>query len=108
MRCTIWSKYLRRPGGYIETHRLQGHAFLIRRDVFEEVGGFDAAFGRGYYEDVDLGRRLDHAAVGDLASILKQAFNTREGGRSDADAPSESWCAATAIFTFSRYSERGP
>jgi GT2 family glycosyltransferase len=52
-------QYLRRPGGYIETHRLQGHAFLIRRSVFEEVGGFDPAFGRGYYEDVDLGRRLN-------------------------------------------------
>ena len=53
------NQYLRRPGGYIETHRLQGHAFLIRRKVFEEIGGFDPAFGRGYYEDVDLGRRLD-------------------------------------------------
>lgn len=53
------SQYLRRPGGYIPTHRLQGHAFLIRRNVFQEAGGFDPAFGRGYYEDVDLGRRLD-------------------------------------------------
>ncbi|WON74932.1 glycosyltransferase family 2 protein [Nitrosospira sp. Is2] len=52
-------QYLRRPGGYIETYRLQGHAFLILRSVFEEVGGFDPAFGRGYYEDVDLGRRLN-------------------------------------------------
>lgn len=53
------SQYLRRPGGYIPTYRLQGHAFLIRRNVFQEAGGFDPAFGRGYYEDVDLGRRLD-------------------------------------------------
>jgi len=52
-------QYLRQPGGYIVTHRLQGHAFLIRRNVFQEIGGFDPAFGRGYYEDVDLGRRLD-------------------------------------------------
>lgn len=52
-------QYLRRPGGYILTHRLQGHAFLVRRDVFLEIGGFDPAFGRGYYEDIDLGRRLD-------------------------------------------------
>jgi GT2 family glycosyltransferase len=52
-------QYLRQPGGYIPTHRLQGHAFLVRRDVFMEIGGFDPAFGRGYYEDVDLGRRLE-------------------------------------------------
>jgi GT2 family glycosyltransferase len=52
-------RYSRTPGGYIPTHRLQGHAFLVRRDVFLELGGFDPAYGRGYYEDVDLGRRLD-------------------------------------------------
>jgi GT2 family glycosyltransferase len=50
---------MREPGGYIRTHRLRGHAFLIRRHVFHEIGGFDPAFGRGYYEDIDLGRRLD-------------------------------------------------
>ncbi len=32
---------------------------MIRRSVFQEVGGFDPAFGRGYYEDIDLGRRID-------------------------------------------------
>lgn len=52
-------QYMRAPGGYIRTYRLQGHAFLIRRKIFQESGGFDPAFGRGYYEDVDLGRRLD-------------------------------------------------
>lgn len=52
-------RYERRSGGYVHTHRLHGHAFLMRRAVFEEVGGFDSVFGRGYYEDIDLGRRLD-------------------------------------------------
>jgi GT2 family glycosyltransferase len=27
---------------------------LVRRRAFDDVGGFDAAFGAGYYEDVDL------------------------------------------------------
>ncbi len=53
------SRYLRRPGGYLQVYRFQGHAFLIRRRVFLEIGGFDSIFGRGYYEDIDLGRRLD-------------------------------------------------
>ncbi|WP_245728017.1 glycosyltransferase family 2 protein [Nitrosovibrio tenuis] len=52
-------RYVRKPGGYIRTHRLRGHAFLMRRGIFLEIGGFDAAFGRGYYEDTDLGRRLN-------------------------------------------------
>jgi hypothetical protein len=54
-----FDRYPRQPGGYILTHRLRGYAFLIRRDVFQKVGGFDPVFGRGYYEDIDLGRRLD-------------------------------------------------
>lgn len=53
------NQHIRQPGGYILTHRLAGYAFLIRRSVFQEVGGFDPAFGRGYYEDIDLGRRID-------------------------------------------------
>ena len=51
-------RYLRRPGGYIATYRLRGYAFLMRRTLFHAVGGLDLQFGRGYYEDVDLGRRL--------------------------------------------------
>ncbi len=54
-----FDRYPRQPGGYILTHRLRGYAFLIRRDVFQKIGGFDPVFGRGYYEDIDLGRRLD-------------------------------------------------
>ena len=54
-----FSRYQVCPGGYIQTYYLRGHAILIRRDAFREAGGFDRAFGRGYYEDIDLGRRLD-------------------------------------------------
>ncbi|TXI26969.1 MAG: glycosyltransferase family 2 protein [Nitrosomonas oligotropha] len=53
------SRYVRQPGGYIATYRFRGYAFLIRRAVFQAMSGFDAQFGRGYYEDTDLGRRLD-------------------------------------------------
>lgn len=52
------NQYSCQPGGYILTHRLGGYAFLIRRSVFQEMCGFDPAYGRGYYEDVDMGRRL--------------------------------------------------
>ena len=52
------NRFLRRPGGYVPAYRLQGHAFLIRRAVFTMLNGFDPIFGRGYFEDIDLGRRL--------------------------------------------------
>lgn len=31
-----------------------GAALAIRRECWEQVGGFDAAYGRGYFEDVDF------------------------------------------------------
>ncbi len=36
---------------YIEKVRLNGFAMLIRRNVWDEVGGFDEDFAPGYYED---------------------------------------------------------
>jgi GT2 family glycosyltransferase len=53
-----FNRYLRQPGNYIRTYRLRGYAFLIRRSIFQEIGGFDPIFGKGYYEDIDLGRRI--------------------------------------------------
>ncbi|MBX3615774.1 glycosyltransferase family 2 protein [Nitrosomonas sp.] len=53
------NRYLQQPGGYIETYRFRGYAFLIRHAVFQALGGFDVQFERGYYEDTDLGRRLE-------------------------------------------------
>jgi GT2 family glycosyltransferase len=74
------NQYLRRPGGYIATHRLQGHAFLVRREVFQEAGGFDPAYGRGYYEDIDLGRRLDQR--GFRLGVHPDALIQHKGGGS--------------------------
>jgi GT2 family glycosyltransferase len=33
---------------------LAGACLLVRRRAFEEIGGFDAAYGLGYFEDADL------------------------------------------------------
>jgi GT2 family glycosyltransferase len=49
--------YARRSGCVVTNH-LSGYAFLIRRSVFEGLGGFDPLYGRGYFEDTDLSRRI--------------------------------------------------
>ena len=36
-------------------------AMLIRRSIFDEIGGFDEQFSPAWFEDVDLWRRLDQA-----------------------------------------------
>lgn len=51
------SRYMRR-NGCVVTHNLSGYAFLIRREAFEQVGGFCSAFNPGFFEDTDLSRRL--------------------------------------------------
>jgi GT2 family glycosyltransferase len=51
------SRYAKRAGCVASNH-LAGYAFLIRRSVFEALHGFDPRFGRGYFEDNDLTRRI--------------------------------------------------
>jgi GT2 family glycosyltransferase len=45
-------------GEPMETHFVQGGAAAIRADAWHAVGGFDARFNPGYWEDYDLSHRL--------------------------------------------------
>ncbi len=47
--------------GCVVTHNLYAYAFLIRRAAFLAAGGFDPAFGLGFFEDSDLSRKLIRA-----------------------------------------------
>ncbi len=41
-----------------ETDYVSGASILLRRDLFEELNGFDPVFAPAYYEDVDLAFRI--------------------------------------------------
>lgn len=95
-------RYMRQPSGYIATHRFKGYAFLIRRTLFIAIGGFDSAFGRGYFEDTDLGRRLDQQ--GWRIGIHPDAYVHHESGGSFGRGRSyQSLMANNRTLYLSRY-----
>jgi GT2 family glycosyltransferase len=72
--------------GCVTTYNLHGYAFLIQREAFTDVGGFDPAYGRGYFEDRDLSRKL--AAKGLALGIHPQSILYHRVHGSFDDVPS--------------------
>jgi hypothetical protein len=93
----------RRRAGCVVTYSLWAYAFLIRRAAFAELGGFDSAYGRGYFEDVDLGRRL--IARGGWLGVCPDARVEHEGSASFSLLPDRRAIAERARAT---YLERHP
>ncbi|MFP5250986.1 MAG: glycosyltransferase family 2 protein [Actinomycetes bacterium] len=54
---------------------LSGSCFLVRRDAFLEVGGFDEHYFM-YFEDVDLGHRLGRAGYRSVYEPAARALHT--------------------------------
>jgi N-acetylglucosaminyl-diphospho-decaprenol L-rhamnosyltransferase len=75
-----WSRRYRGEGRamtetFRETGWLSGALLLIRREAFEQIGGFDDAFFM-YFEDVDLGRRLADSGWSSLYVTSATAVHT--------------------------------
>ena len=50
------------PAGPVRVDQPAAAALMIRREAFDEVGGFDEAFVPAWYEDVDFAQRLANHA----------------------------------------------
>jgi GT2 family glycosyltransferase len=60
-----------------------GAALLVKRELFEELGGFDLAYAPAYYEDVDLCFRIK--AAGGAVRFAPEAAVTHYTGASTRD-----------------------
>lgn len=77
--------YRRERGAPVEgtTGWLSGSCLLLRREVFDEVGGFDPAYFM-YFEDLDLGERIGRAGWQNV--YVPTAMITHEGAHSTRHA----------------------
>ncbi len=82
--------------GPVTVDWLAGSCLMVRRDLFERLGGFDEAFFL-YWEDADLCRRA--AALGFSCTYLPTVSVRHAGGRSAAQDPK----AAIRAFHASAY-----
>ncbi|HMC90498.1 MAG TPA: glycosyltransferase, partial [Gemmataceae bacterium] len=56
-------------GKALRLARLSGFCLLARRDVLEQIGGFDERYGLGFFDDDDLCVRAREAGFGLLAAL---------------------------------------
>jgi GT2 family glycosyltransferase/Flp pilus assembly protein TadD len=59
--------------------RLTGFCLLVRREVLDEIGGFDESYGQGFFEDDDLCVRA--AAAGYKLVVAEDVFVHHFGSR---------------------------
>jgi N-acetylglucosaminyl-diphospho-decaprenol L-rhamnosyltransferase len=71
-------------GGEVDAGWLSGSCFLVRRSVWEELGGFDERYFM-FFEDVDLGRRIGRAGYRQVWT--PRAVVTHLGGHSYRSDP---------------------
>lgn len=67
------------------TYRCDFFCIAIRHDVWQELGGLDADFGMGYYEDFDFSLRL--RAAGYEQMITEDVFVLHAGSASFGGSP---------------------
>lgn len=69
-----------------EVLAVTGASFIIRRDVFQGVRGFDTAYGKGYYEDMDLSfkvRTAGYRVFVDTSAVATHAVGQTFKGEKD-------------------------
>lgn len=81
-----------------------GAALLTRKDIFDKVGGFDPAYGRGYFDDPDYCEKVKEA--GYEIWYCADAYATHYVGQSMVMKTEEqNRAAARSFYNNARYFE---
>ena len=88
-----WACDFRRQVPYVSAACL-----MVRRSVYSRLGGFDTAYGRGYFEDVDFALELE--AIGlSLALVPSSLARHVQGGSSTTESAWQQTFRNSRIFT---------
>ena len=68
-----------------EVIAVTGASFIVRRHVFNQVGGFDTVYGKGYYEDTDICLKV--RSIGKKVFVDTGAVATHGVGQSFQNVP---------------------
>jgi glycosyltransferase involved in cell wall biosynthesis len=75
-------------GQWLTANKLSGFCLLMTRAVYDSVGGLDERFGLGFFEDDDLGLRVQKAGFGLVVAqdVFVHHFGSRTMGGNGVDA----------------------
>lgn len=84
LRKSFWAKITKTENNLLPVDWVSGACLVIRKDLFERIGGWDDQFFL-YYEDIDLCKRASKAGYQTVVALNSQI--THLGGNS----PLENW-----------------
>ncbi len=87
------------PGLTAEVEQVSGACFVLRRELWEEIGGFDEGFFL-WYDDVDLARRLVDAGYRNLVVGSARVEHAGAGSFGQLERPT---AQATRLASLERY-----
>jgi N-acetylglucosaminyl-diphospho-decaprenol L-rhamnosyltransferase len=90
------------PGEIVQIGQVSGACFVMRRDVWEEVGGFDDDYFL-WYDDVDLAKRLRDRG---RSNLIVGSAQVRHAGAASFEQVDRRTAQAIRLASLQRYIEK--
>jgi GT2 family glycosyltransferase len=101
--------------GYIPSTNASGYALLIKKEIFDDIGGFNTIYGRGYYEDTEMSRvllnkgyKLAIYETDKINHIGQASFNNPKNHGNNQNKPKSNFAKELIAKNKALYLERYP